>query len=168
MPANASVQSSSKSKRPEIASVVAQGAAIGTLTGFVGVGGGFLIVPALVMLGGMPIRIAIGTSLVIIVCNASIGFAKYAQFLFANDMSVDINTILIFAVVGVVGSHVGRLANSRLNQKHLQQVFAYFLILLGTFVMFREGRRLIDPFAPAAVPTDSVSASEAVPSMTDT
>jgi len=120
-----------------------QGTLAGMVTGFVGVGGGFLIVPALVVLAKLPMRMAIGTSLVIIAMQASIGFAKYEHYLLAHGMSVNWQTILTFALIGVVGSFAGGKINARLNQQVLKQVFAVFLILLGGFVMFQEGSKLL-------------------------
>lgn len=140
-------------ERPPLCHLAFQGCCVGMLTGFVGVGGGFLIVPALVILGGLPMRLAIGTSLVIIIFNASIGFLKYEHYLVTNNTSVDMTTILVFAVIGTIGSFVGRSINQRLNPRRLQQVFAYFLILLGSFVIVREGNRLF------VVPTGHGSAA---------
>ncbi len=129
--------------RPSAWLIAAQGIAVGSLTGFVGVGGGFLIVPALVLLGKLPMRLAIGTSLVIIVFNAIVGFAKYEHYLISQNTSVDVQTIVVFAVIGILGSVIGRSINSRLNQQMLRQVFACFLVVLGSFVMIREGSKLI-------------------------
>ena len=132
--------------------VALEGTVVGIVTGFVGVGGGFLIVPALVIFGRLPMRIAIGTSLVIIAMKSAIGFAKYQQYLMNHDMSVDIQTVAIFVLLGVIGSVVGKSINSRLNQLALKQTFAVFLILLGGFVIVREGSQL---FAPEKTETAS-------------
>ncbi len=118
--------------------VILEGTVVGTITGFVGVGGGFLIVPALLILGKLPMRIAIGTSLVIIVLKSSIGFAKYQHYLLANGSTVDGLTILIFTVIGLLGFVVGQKINDRLNQRVLTQVFSVFLIVIGSFVIIRE------------------------------
>ena len=127
------------SGKPPLQVIALQGIAVGCLTGFVGVGGGFLIVPALVLLGKLPMRLAIGTSLVIIIFNAIVGFAKYEHHLLSQNSSVNVQTILTFAIIGIGGSMIGRTINSRLNQQMLRQVFACFLVALGSFVMFREG-----------------------------
>ncbi len=146
---------SSDRDRPPIAKVAIQGLAVGSVTGFVGVGGGFLIVPALVILGHLPMRLAIGTSLVIIAAQSSVGFAKYQHYLVRHDASVDLNTILIFAVVGIIGSILGRAINQRLNQQTLKKVFAVFLVLLGGFVIVREGSKFFT--APGTPPTAAES-----------
>lgn len=129
--------------------IALEGLIVGVVTGFVGVGGGFLIVPALVVFGNLPMRLAIGTSLIIIAIKSAVGFAKYEHYLLAHDMSVDGWTILTFALVGVVGSLIGRSINARLNQRALRRVFAVFLILLGGFVIVNEGRKLLRTDSPA-------------------
>ena len=113
--------------------IVLEGIAVGTLTGFVGVGGGFLIVPALFILGKLPMRTAIATSLVIIVMKSLVGFLKYQQYLSAHDQSVDWATIAIFIGVGVGGCFFGQQLNSQLNQRALKQAFAIFLVFVGAF-----------------------------------
>lgn len=123
--------------------VVLEGTIVGIVTGFVGVGGGFLIVPALVVLGRLPIRVAIGTSLVIIACKAAIGFAKYQHYLLAHNSSVDSVTILTFVLIGVAGSLLGKSLNTRLDQATLNHVFGVFLILLGGFVLLQQGSKLV-------------------------
>lgn len=129
-------------ERVAVWKIALEGIVVGIVTGFVGVGGGFLIVPALVVFGKLPMRIAIGTSLVIIVLKAAIGFAKYQQHLLAHDMSVDPQTVLIFVAIGVVGSLIGKSVNAHMNQRLLKKVFAMFLFLLGGFVMVNEVRKL--------------------------
>ena len=125
--------------------IVLEGIVVGALTGFVGVGGGFLIVPALFILGKLPMRTAIATSLVIIVMKSLVGFLKYQQFLSAHDLSVDWTTITIFIGIGIGGCFVGQQLNSRLNQRALKQAFAIFLVFIGGFVMIREGSELLNP-----------------------
>lgn len=129
---------SSTTKIPIIA---IEGLVVGIVTGFVGVGGGFLIVPALVILGKLPMRLAIGTSLVIIAAKAAIGFAKYEHYLVTHQLSANWNTILVFTLIGVVGSLLGKAINERLDQHLLQSVFGVFLIVLGSFVTIHEGMK---------------------------
>lgn len=137
--------------------VASEGIAVGIVTGFVGVGGGFLIIPALVILGRLPMRLAIGTSLVIIAINAAVGFAKYEHYLLAHDLNVDWRTIALFATLGVVGSLIGRTINARLNQVVLKRVFAVFLIVLGGFVIVHEGSKLLHATSARAVARSDVS-----------
>ena len=133
-----------------------EGIVAGIVTGFVGVGGGFLIVPALVILGKLPMRLAIGTSLVIIAFQAAVGFTKYEFYLVANHMSVDWQTILIFTVVGIIGSIIGRHINTRLNQQKLKSVFAGFLLLLGGFVIVHEGGKYLQASVPDSAPSGQI------------
>ena len=123
--------------------ILLEGLVIGVLTGFVGVGGGFLIVPALVVFAKLPMRLAIGTSLVIVALKSAIGFAKYQQILLSSGMTVDWQTIGIFVAIGVIGSLVGKRINAKLNQRSLQKVFAVFLVLIGCFVIVKESSNLI-------------------------
>lgn len=146
------------SERSPAWKAASEGTVVGIVTGFVGVGGGFLIVPALVLLGKLSMRFAIGTSLVIIAAKSTIGFAKYEQFLLSSGSGVNLQTIVIFVLIGVVGSLLGRSINTRLDQTRLRRVFAFFLILLGSFVIFREGSKLL----PTSASTDTVASVSAV------
>jgi len=140
--------------RSPIWKIAIEGLLVGIVTGFVGVGGGFLIVPALVVFGKLPMRLAIGTSLVIIAFKAVVGFAKYQQYLLSHDMSVDGQTILIFVLIGVAGSLIGKSINARMNQGLLKKVFAVFLVLLGGFVIVNEGVKLVSsPVEAPAIET---------------
>ncbi len=141
--------------RSPIWKIAIEGMIVGIVTGFVGVGGGFLIVPALVLLGGLPMRLAIGTSLVIIAFKAAVGFAKYEHYLVVHDMSVDVQAIALFVLIGIFGSMIGRLINAHLNQRKLKAVFSVFLIFLGAFVIIHEGSNLIAA-ARAPVPAESL------------
>jgi hypothetical protein len=134
--------------KPPIPKVALEGTVVGILTGFVGVGGGFLIVPALVILGHLPMRLAIGTSLVIIAAKSAVGFFKYQHYLMSHDLTVDVRTIVIFTVIGIMGSWIGRAINQRLDQLLLKRVFAVFLILLGGFVIIHEGSKFFFPTEP--------------------
>ena len=152
-------QESGALHRSAIWLVAIEGSFVGIVTGFVGVGGGFLIVPALVLLGNLPMRLAIGTSLVIIAAKSAIGFAKYEHYLLSHDSTVNAQTILIFVLLGVVGSLAGRAINSRLNQQALKNAFAALLILLGGFVIVREGSAFFHR------PTEVVATAVALPQL---
>lgn len=124
--------------------VIGEGVLVGALTGFVGVGGGFLIVPSLLILEKLPIRTAIGTSLVIIAMKSAIGFAKYQYILADLGISVDVTSIFTFSLIGIAGCGIGTLLNKQLNQKTLKKVFAIFLVLIGAFVIYRESLTLFN------------------------
>ncbi len=131
--------------------IAAQGLCVGVLTGFVGVGGGFLIVPALVLLGGLSMRRAVATSLVIIALNSSSGFWKYLHVLDTFNTTVDWRTIGLFIVIGGVGSFVGKAMNDRINQAALQRGFAIFLVVMAGFILTKESVKLLSrPAGPVA------------------
>lgn len=111
---------------------------IGVVTGLVGVGGGFLIIPALVILGGLPIRLAVGTSLVIIAFNSFAGFVSYLKVLENLNLSIDWHIIAIFSVIGVIGGWLGHRVGAKLNQQHLKKGFAVFLVLMGAFILYKN------------------------------
>ena len=129
--------------RQPAALVALEGGIVGVLTGLVGVGGGFLIVPALVLLGGLPMREAVGTSLLIIGAKSAAGFAKYLDVLDASGLAVDGRLIGVFAGIGIAGSFVGSALSERVPQAKLKRGFAVFLVAMGLFILYRE--------APAAL-----------------
>lgn len=115
--------------------VAADGLGVGILTGFVGVGGGFLIVPALVLLGGLPMHLAVGTSLVIIALKSFTGFLKYVEVLEGLGLTLEWQVLWVVAGVGVAGSFLGRAIGTRFSQARLQRVFALFLIAIGLLIL---------------------------------
>ena len=123
--------------------VALDGLVVGVLTGFVGVGGGFLIVPALVLLGGLPMHLAIGTSLVIIALKSYSGFAKYLDVLAGLDLSLDWTVLLAVSAVGILGSFAGRRLGSKVPQARLRQLFAVFLVLIGVLILWQSLPELI-------------------------
>jgi uncharacterized protein len=123
--------------------VILQGVVIGIITGFVGVGGGFLIVPALTIFCKLPTRTAMGTSLVIIVLNSVVGLYKHLDNLREMNQNMDWQIVFLFAGVGLAGSFVGERINRWLDAKRLRQGFGVFLILIGLFVMVQEIPKLV-------------------------
>lgn len=130
-------------RAPNRAIVVAGGIGVGALSGLVGVGGGFLIVPALVLLAGVPIVSAVGTSLAIIALNAFTGFVKYLDVLQSQSLELDWRTLLAIAAVGIVGSYAGNRLGRRLPQAVLRRLFGGFLVLMGIFIAVEVGPRLL-------------------------
>lgn len=123
--------------------IVADGLAVGALTGFVGVGGGFLIVPALALLGGLPMTLAIGTSLVIIALKSAAGFWKYLDVLAAGGLALDWGVIAAFVAVGAVGSLLGNRLAHRLPQATLKRGFAGFLVVMAAYILWRTLPRVL-------------------------
>lgn len=116
-----------------------EGLLVGVLTGLVGVGGGFLIVPALVLLGGLSMRLAVGTSLLIIAAKSAAGFFKYTDVLAETGQHVDWQLIGLFAAIGIAGSFVGNALSQRVPQAQLKRGFAVFLVVMGVFILGKEG-----------------------------
>lgn len=115
--------------------IVLDGISVGALTGFVGVGGGFLIVPALVLLGGLPIHLAIGTSLLVIALKSFAGFYKYLHLLPEYGLAVNYAVAGLFVLVGTLGSFLGGRLAVRLPQEGLRRGFALFLVVMGAFIV---------------------------------
>jgi hypothetical protein len=109
------------------------GLGVGLLTGLIGIGGGFLIVPALVLIAKLPMRLAIGTSLLVIMMNALSGFAGYL-----GHVTIDWKLVAWFTSVAGIGSIIGTLISRRVPQQRLRQVFAYLLIAISLYVLYRR------------------------------
>ena len=109
---------------------IAAGAATGFLTGLFGVGGGFLIIPAFVLLLGLPMTSAIATSLMVIVINSAAGFLAHA-----NDAPVDYRIAISFTVAAIIGSVTAGRLSRRLSTAHLQRWFAYLVFAVAAFVI---------------------------------
>jgi uncharacterized membrane protein YfcA len=140
--------------------VAVEGIAVGAVTGFVGVGGGFLIVPALVFLRGLHIHYAIGTSLLIIAMKSTVGFAKYLDILRVENLAVDWPTIGVFVMLGALGAFLGSRISYRLNPRVLRRTFAIFLIVMAVFILFREGRSLASPIPSGQIAQASIPEAE--------
>lgn len=113
------------------------GLAVGIITGLVGVGGGFLIVPALVILGGLSMRHAVGTSLVIIALQSFTGFGKYLHVLEQHGLALDWNVIWLVTAIGVAGSIVGNSISNKVDQQKLKKIFGLFLIVMAVYILVR-------------------------------
>jgi hypothetical protein len=123
---------SSRGKLHYVAMAVC-GALVGFLTGFLGVGGGFLIVPALVLFLGKPMKIAIGTSLVVIALNCAIALWGHRDALQMNW-----NIVLPATVAALAGTFLGVQLSSRFQTQQLHRAFALFVILLGAIMLWRN------------------------------
>lgn len=110
---------------------------VGGLTGLVGVGGGFLIVPALVLVSALPMHIAVGTSLVIIAMNALSGFFAHLPDLATRQMEIDWQVIVLFASIGIIGTLVGSAVSGKIPQQRLKQGFALFIIPVAFYTLIR-------------------------------
>ncbi|AFZ01074.1 sulfite exporter TauE/SafE family protein [Calothrix sp. PCC 6303] len=116
--------------------LMTEGLAVGVLTGLVGVGGGFAIVPALVLLGNVPMKQAIGTSLLIIVFNSVAGFLGYL-----GHVSLDWNLMLSFIVAASIGTIFGAYLAEFVPANRLQKSFGYFLLAVAALVLVQNHQR---------------------------
>ena len=114
--------------------IAVQGVFVGAVTGFVGAGGGFLILPALVHLLGLRMRLAIGTSLVIIAANSILGFAVSVS----QGILVDWKTQSVILVVAVVGSSVGAHYSNRIDEYRLKKIFGLFVLVVGMIMAIEQ------------------------------
>ncbi|MEM6709285.1 MAG: sulfite exporter TauE/SafE family protein [Pseudomonadota bacterium] len=115
--------------------ITIDGLVVGAVTGFVGVGGGFLIVPALVLLGGLAMHRAVGTSLVIIAAKSAVGFFTYQSVLASQSLEIDYKVIAVVTAFGVAGTLLGNTAARHLSMDRLRQTFGCFLIAMGVYVL---------------------------------
>jgi uncharacterized membrane protein YfcA len=125
------------------------GLGVGALTGRVGIGGGFLFVPALVLFGGVPIKRAVGTSLIVIAMNTASAALGYR-----GQATVDWALVAGFTACAVAGSLVGARLVGKVSADGLRRGFAWFLIVIAAFVLWQNRAVLLDPrgsLRPASV-----------------
>lgn len=130
--------------------IAAEGLVVGAVTGLVGAGGGFLVVPALVILGGLSMRHAIGTSLLVIAMKSSAGVVGHL-----SHVDIDWTVTGLIAAFAVVGSIVGTNLSAKVPAKILRVVFAYFVLVMGLMILSKELAR----FVPSALVYGFVGAS---------
>ncbi len=118
--------------------ILAEGVVVGMITGIVGAGGGFLIIPALVLLAKLPMKQAVGTSLIIIAAKSLIGFTgdlKGGEF-------IDWNFLLLFSGIAVVGIIAGSILSKRVPNEKLKPAFGWFVLAMGIYIIGRELSKL--------------------------
>ncbi|MDQ6962811.1 MAG: sulfite exporter TauE/SafE family protein [Mariprofundaceae bacterium] len=111
-----------------------EGLIVGAVTGFVGAGGGFLIIPALVMLAGLSMKQAVGTSLMIIAIKSIFGFMGDIQ------SGMMINWILLFeiTILSILGAFIGERMSRKIDGNKLKPIFGYFVLIMGIVMLLRE------------------------------
>ena len=132
-------------RAPRLAPLAPVALGVGVLTGLVGIGGGFLVVPALVLLAGVPMREAVGTSLLVIAMNSASGFAGYL-----GTVTLDSGFLAMFTTVTVAGALAGTALAARVPQATLKRAFAVLLFVMGGFVLYKN-RELFRPVAASAI-----------------
>lgn len=113
--------------------IIIEGIVVGVLTGIVGAGGGFLIIPALVLLAKLPMKKAVATSLLIIAVKSLIGFIGDVQ-----NMDIDWVFLLIFTGLSIIGIFVGGYLNKFIDGKKLKKGFGWFVLLMGIYIIGKE------------------------------
>ncbi len=116
----------------------AEGFIVGGVTGFVGAGGGFLIIPALVVLVGMPMKIAVGTSLFIIAAKSLIGFTGDLQ----HHTQIEWSLLTTITGIAIFGLFIGMYLSKKVSEKGLKKGFGYFVLLMGAFILFDQLKKL--------------------------
>lgn len=127
------VDGSEAGNRLPVPKIIAEGLVVGLVTGLVGAGGGFLVVPALALLGGLPMPIAVGTSLVVIAMKSFAGLGGYLS-------SVQINWTVALAVTAaaVVGALVGARLTAKVNPDALRRAFGWFVLAMSSVILAQE------------------------------
>lgn len=133
---------SAGSRRASLPVLGLVGLGVGVLTGVVGVGGGFLIVPALVVLTGLPMKHAVGTSLLVIAMNAAAGFAGYL-----GQVSIPWGFVGSFTAVAVTGILAGSYLIRLVSADALRRAFAVFLVIVGGLVLYQNRLVVLNPAA---------------------
>jgi uncharacterized membrane protein YfcA len=113
--------------------IVLEGTVVGILTGLVGAGGGFLIIPALVMLTKLPMKKAVGTSLLIIAAKSLIGFT--------GDLSaqtMDWPLLLAVTLMAVLGIFIGNTLSKKIDGGKLKKGFGWFVLVMGVYILLKE------------------------------
>ena len=106
---------------------------IGIIIGLVGAGGGFLIIPSLILFAKLPIRKAVGTSLFIIAMNSLVGFIGDVQ-----NLEIDWVFLLTFSAISVVGIFIGMYLTKYTNESQLKKIFAYFVLVMAAIILLKE------------------------------
>ncbi|PZD77118.1 sulfite exporter TauE/SafE family protein [Mesonia sp. K7] len=113
--------------------IVIEGVVVGAITGIVGAGGGFLIIPALVLLAKLPMKKAVATSLLIIAVKSLIGFVGDIQ-----NLEIDWPFLLLFTGISIIGIFIGVWLNKFVDGKKLKKAFGWFVLVMGIFIIYKE------------------------------
>ncbi|PRP65927.1 sulfite exporter TauE/SafE family protein [Nonlabens agnitus] len=113
--------------------IVIEGVVVGTITGIVGAGGGFLIIPALVLLAKLPMKKAVATSLFIIAIKSLIGFLGDVQ-----NLDIDWAFLLSFSALSIVGIFLGIWLNNFIDGSKLKKGFGWFVLVMGVYIIYKE------------------------------
>ncbi|WP_111684218.1 sulfite exporter TauE/SafE family protein [Winogradskyella tangerina] len=113
--------------------IIIEGILVGVITGIVGAGGGFLIIPALVLLAKLPMKKAVATSLLIIAIKSLIGFIGDVE-----NLEIDWTFLLIFTSISTVGIFLGIYLSNFIEGKKLKKGFGWFVLIMGVYIIYKE------------------------------
>lgn len=113
--------------------IALEGSLVGLVTGIVGAGGGFLIIPALVLFARLPMKLAVGTSLLIIAAKSLIGFMGDI-----SNQPIEWKSLLIFTGLSIVGIFIGSSLSKKVNEKSLKTGFGWFVLLMALYILSKE------------------------------
>ncbi len=116
--------------------IIIEGLVVGLITGLVGAGGGFLIIPALVMLAKLPMKKAVATSLLIIAIKSLIGFIGDIE-----NLEIEWNFLLLFTSFSIVGMFIGIYLNKFIQGEKLKKGFGWFVLFMGVYILIKEFTR---------------------------
>lgn len=114
--------------------ILLEGIVVGAVTGLVGAGGGFLIIPALVLLAKLPMKQAVGTSLIIIAAKSLIGFTGDLK----GNQVIDWRFLLIFSLIAMVGIIAGSMLSRNISNEKLKPAFGWFVLVMGVYIIAKE------------------------------
>jgi len=113
--------------------IILEGVVVGLLTGIVGAGGGFLIIPVLVMLAKLPMKKAVATSMLIIAIKSLIGFIGDIE-----NLEIDWFFLLSFTAISIIGIFIGIWINKFIDGNKLKKYFGWFVLIMGIYIIFKE------------------------------
>ncbi|KUI48041.1 hypothetical protein AU198_04895 [Mycobacterium sp. GA-1199] len=127
------VETTGTSQHLPIPKIIAEGLVVGLVTGLVGAGGGFLVVPALALLGGLPMPVAVGTSLIVIAMKSFAGLGGYL-----SSVQIDWAVALSVTAAAVVGALIGARLTAMVNPEALRKAFGWFVLAMSSVILSQE------------------------------
>jgi uncharacterized protein len=127
------VEASDGTYRMPVIKILAEGLIVGLVTGLVGAGGGFLVVPALALLGGLPMPVAVGTSLIVIAMKSFAGLGGYL-----SSVQIDWGVALAVTAAAVVGALIGARLTAMVNPDALRKAFGWFVLAMSSVILAQE------------------------------
>ncbi len=127
------VENEDQAQKFNYPAILVEGAVVGLLTGLVGAGGGFLIVPALVLFSKLKMKMAVGTSLFIIAAKSLVGFVGDV-----SNYEIDWTFLMIFTAISIVGIIIGTKLSEKVPGPILKKWFGWFVLIMGVYILMKE------------------------------